>query len=319
MGPFAAQREESDMKTAIVGSTGFVGSNLRKAYPFDGQFHSTNIREAYGMKPDLLVYAGVRSEMFLANRDPAADMERIRTAAENIRRIAPRRIVLISTVAVYARPAGWTEDSVIELENLQPYGWNRYFLECWVQDNFKEHLIVRLPALFGENLKKNFLYDYIHVIPRMLREEKYEELARKSERIRKAYLRQENGFYACRDLTEEERCALKEEFQRENFTALHFTDSRSKYQFYHLRHLWDHIRKALDCGIRKLNVVTEPVEISELYQYLTGREFNNPLPGTPYSYDLRTKYDKEFGGRNGYLYDKEFILREIRDYIGEKS
>lgn len=197
------------MKTVIVGSTGFVGSNLIGSHPFEGQFHSANIQEAFGLKPEVLVYAGVRAEMFLANRDPAADMEAIREAAENIRKIAPKKVVLISTVAVYSHPSVLTEDAGMSLEGLSYYGLNRYFLECWVQDNFTEHLIVRLPALFGKNLKKNFIYDYIHVIPRMLKAEKYEELACKNERIQRAYVRQENGFYACRELQKREQYVIE--------------------------------------------------------------------------------------------------------------
>ena len=54
----------------LVGYTGFVGSNLAASHTFDGQFNSRNIQQAFGGRPDLLVYAGVRAEMFLANHDP---------------------------------------------------------------------------------------------------------------------------------------------------------------------------------------------------------------------------------------------------------
>ena len=306
------------MKTAIVGHTGFVGSNLAAQNRFDHCFNSGNIREAYGLRPDLLVYAGLRAEMFLANRDPLADLESVRTAAENIRRIAPRRVVLISTVAVYGSTIGRTEDTVMELGGLPAYGLDRYFLECYVRDNFKDSLVVRLPAIFGRNLKKNFLYDFIHVVPRMLKPGKYGELSHRPQ-IRDAYVLQDNGFYVCRDLGTDERGALKQAFVEEGFTAVSFTDSRSRYQFYNLAHLWEHITAALENGIRKINLVTEPVEVGELYRYLTGHEFQNHLPAVPYDYDLRTLHDGLFGGHDGYIYDKGHMLAEIRDYVREET
>lgn len=44
---------------SLVGYTGFVGSNLAESHSFDGLYHSKNIEQAYGTKPELLVYAGV--------------------------------------------------------------------------------------------------------------------------------------------------------------------------------------------------------------------------------------------------------------------
>ena len=51
---------------AIVGYTGFVGSNLTASGDFDAKYNSGNIREAFGTKPDLLVYSGLRAEKYLA-------------------------------------------------------------------------------------------------------------------------------------------------------------------------------------------------------------------------------------------------------------
>ena len=61
----------------LVGNTGFVGANLSACHAFDGAFHSTNVSDAFGANPDLLVYSGVPAEMFLANTNPEADAARI--------------------------------------------------------------------------------------------------------------------------------------------------------------------------------------------------------------------------------------------------
>lgn len=303
------------MKTMLVGGSGFVGSNLLAQTSFDSVYNSKNIHEAYGARPDLLVYAGVRAEMFLANQNPEQDMAVISGAAENIRKIEPKQVVLISTTAVYRDTAGQTEHSVMPLEGLLPYGRNRYFLECWVRHNYKEHLILRLPALFGKNLKKNFIYDYIHVIPAMLKPEKYSEMAAESGLIREAYELAENGYFCCKKQEGIAREALKNEFKRVGFSALYFTDSRSVYQFYHLAHLWEHISLCLKEGLKTVNLATEPIQAGELYRFLSGESFENPISQTPYRYDMRSEYAKLFGGADGYLFGKEVVMKEIKEFV----
>jgi len=300
--------------TMLVGYTGFVGSNLAATHKFDYLINSKNIESAHNVKPDLLVYAGVRAEKFLANTNPDADMDNIREALENIRKIAPKDIVLISTVDVYKKPVDVDEDSEMDIENLHAYGANRLWLEEQVIKEFPEAYIVRLPGLFGRNLKKNFLYDYIQVIPSMLKEEKYLELGEKRQRIKTNYRKQDNGFYKCM-VSDEEREALKQDFEDVGFTALNFTDSRGVFQFYWLEHLWEHICKAIELDVHKLNIATEPVSVAEIYQMLRGAVFCNEIVAAPPVYDYRTKYGKELGGQNGYLYSKEQVLAEIREFV----
>ena len=81
------------MKTALVGYTGFVGSNIYAAGSFDGAYNSKNIEEAYGTNPDLLIYAGLRAEKYLANNAPEKDMELIKQAEDNITKINPKKLV----------------------------------------------------------------------------------------------------------------------------------------------------------------------------------------------------------------------------------
>ena len=164
--------------TALVGYTGFVGSNIYAAGDFDAVYNSKNIEKAYGTEPDLLIYAGLRAEKYLANNAPEKDMELIYQAEKNIMRIAPKKLVLISTIDVFKAPRNVDENSVIDTENLHPYGYNRYQLEIWVRENYPDSLIIRLPGLFGQNIKKNFIFDMINLIPSMLKEEKLEEIRR---------------------------------------------------------------------------------------------------------------------------------------------
>ena len=139
---------------ALVGYTGFVGSNLFEAGTFDAVYNSKNIKDSYGTNPDLLIYTGLRAEKYLANIAPEKDMEQIVQAKENISKINPKKLVLISTINVFKVPRNVDENSEVDTENLHPYGYNRYLLERWVREKYPDALIIRLPGLFGRNIKK---------------------------------------------------------------------------------------------------------------------------------------------------------------------
>lgn len=299
----------------LVGYTGFVGSNILSGHNFDGLYDSKNVTESYGSKPELLVYSGVPAQKFLANKEPEKDFEIIQNAIYNIKEINPKEIVLISTIDIYKKPINLDEDSKIDTEDLQPYGYNRYYLEKWVSENIENHLIVHLPGLYGKNIKKNFIYDLIHIIPSMLSEDKYNELIEKDDFIKNYYDKQENGFYKVKELTEKEKELLKDYFNNIGFSALNFTDSRGTYQFYNLKYLWKHIQIARENSIKVLNLATEPVTIAEIYKYIKDKEFINELPKDVPNYNFKTKHDTLFNGKNGYIFDKEFILKDIKEFV----
>lgn len=299
---------------ALVGYTGFVGSNIYASGDFDAVYNSKNIKEAYGTNPDLLIYAGLRAEKYLANNAPEKDMELIYQAEENISKINPKELVLISTIDVFKNPKGVDENTAIDTENLHAYGYNRYQLELWVRAKYPDALIIRLPGLFGKNIKKNFIYDYINLIPFMLKEEKFNELAERDPELKDYYTPQDNGFYKV-NVSDADREVLKDKFRLLGFSALNFTDSRSVYQFYNLGRLWDDIQVALRNGIKLWHPATEPVSAGEVYKYLSGKEFKNELRGVPADYDYRTIYSDVFAGNDGYISDKEQVLNEIKEFV----
>ena len=300
---------------ALVGYTGFVGSNIYDTGSFDYVFNSGNIEEAYGIKPDLLIYAGMRAEKYLANSAPEKDMELVIQAEENISCIDPKKLVLISTIDIFRVPKDVDEESEVDTVNLHPYGYNRYQLELWVRKNYPNATIIRLPGLFGKNIKKNFIYDYINIVPFMLKKQKMEELLFADGELSKYYQLQDNGFYRLNNVSEKDKIVLKDKFKKVGFSALNFTDSRSRYQFYNLGRLWGDIQKAVKEDIKLWHPATEPVSASELYKYLTGEDFINELEGKPADYDYRTIYSNIFGGKNGYISDKSRVLEEIKAFI----
>ncbi|MBR2214600.1 MAG: sugar nucleotide-binding protein [Selenomonadaceae bacterium] len=300
---------------SLVGYTGFVGSNLAAQADFDGLYNSKNIAAAYGTKPDLLVYAGVPAAKFLANKEPPKDLAVIEQAEENIRRIAPQRLVLVSTVDVFKNPHGVDEDSSVDVEGLHAYGRNRYALEKWAREHYPTALIVRLPALFGQNLKKNFLYDFCHPVPTMLNAAKFAELSQQEKNLAAYYTAEANGFFRLRPLSAQEDVVLQKIFTRLNFSSLNFTDSRNVYQFYPLARLWQDVQTALDNDLKLWHAATEPISAEELYRELTGKEFVNEMNATPVRYDFRTKYAALFGGSDGYVLRKNEVIELVREFV----
>ena len=147
---------------ALIGHTGFVGSNLLRQQAFDHLYNSASIGEIDGRHFADVVCAGVSAVKWWANQNPAEDLERIRGLIAHLDTITADNFTLISTVDVYGHPIGVSEADQPALEGLHAYGSNRAMLERWVSDRFADHQIVRLPALFGAGLKKNAIYDLMH-------------------------------------------------------------------------------------------------------------------------------------------------------------
>ena len=70
--------------------------------------------------------------------------------------------MLISTVDVYKAIINVDEDSFIDLSNHHAYGTHRRMIETFVSERFENYNIARLPGLFGDGLKKNIIYDFLH-------------------------------------------------------------------------------------------------------------------------------------------------------------
>ena len=301
---------------SLVGYTGFVGGNLAASGKIDGLYNTKNIEEAYDTKPDLLIYAGLRAEKFLAEKDPRADLASVYQAKEIIQKIEPKNMVLISTVDVFETPLHATENT--PADGAGAYGKNRALFERWVQNRFPDSLTVRLPGLFGKGIKKNFIYDYIHYIPALLTEAKFLELSEQEPVLKDWYRLNEKGFYALKDAGKEETAMLRSRFEALGFSALCFTDSRGVFQYYNLAHLFNDISAALAHNIKTLNLATEPVSIREIYAHLTGEPFENHLGKEPPFYDFRTLHYRELegfpaeDGTGGYLYSKAEILNDIK-------
>ena len=151
------------MRRALIGYTGFVGSNLDR--DMDGithRYNSQNFRDMAGEQFDEVICAGVQAVKWWANQNPDEDWATIQPLLDVLDQVQTRQFTLISTVDVYKRPLDVDEDTPVEIDGLHPYGAHRWKVENWVRAKFDGARVVRLPGLFGPGLKKNLIFDLMH-------------------------------------------------------------------------------------------------------------------------------------------------------------
>ena len=303
----------------LVGYTGFVGSNLSKQHKFDCVYNSKNIADSFGVSPDLCVYAGIRAEKFTADKFPENDLNHIKDAVDNIKRINPKKLVLVSTVDVIPSRQNTDiyEDTNYETDKLTPYGKNRLFLENEIRNLYPETLILRLPALFGTGLKKNLIFDIINFIPAMLKKEKIEELCVRVPELKSYYKEDENGFFrVAENISGDDRKKLRKIFEGLEFSAVNFTDSRSKFAVYNLEYLWEHIKIFLENDIKLAHMAAEPVSAEEIYYAVYGKSFTNLIAVQHFDYTFfRTRHTGLLGGNEGYIFKKNKVIPEIVEFV----
>ena len=132
---------------AVIGHTGFIGGILKKSVIGD-YFNSKNIEDLKNKSYDTIYCAGVSAQKFYANRYPDEDKKKIDNLLQNIHGVKCKKFILISTISIY-------DD--------ESYGINRKEFEKNLIDLFGDKLlIVRLPAVYGEGMKKNLLFDMLN-------------------------------------------------------------------------------------------------------------------------------------------------------------
>ena len=304
------------MKIALIGYTGFVGSNLLNQYENTDCYNSKNIQDIHGKSYDLCICAGVRAPKWIANEQPIKDLNDIQDLMDHLSHAEIKIMVLISTVDVYPDRVDVDENTVIDESRLVPYGFNRRLLEKWVEQTYPEHLIVRLPGLLGQGIKKNFIRDILYPMPMLFNENFMRHIKSEMNNVDYAFIERhypKDGVNYSFNQTDKHE--VKAILDRYKISSLLFTDSEDSFQYYPLMELRKHIDLCLQNKIRIINLVTEPVQAKEVYHYLYGKNFRNELPRMKQVYDLKTIHAKVLGGKKGYLYDKAEILEIIRKFV----
>ena len=152
-------------KTALIGYTGFVGSSLfNSGYKFTDVYNSKNIIDIMDEEYDCIVCCGMYGQKWYANLHPEEDFEQINSLLIILESVKVQKFILISTIDIYEKIDSKLDEDYIPYINYSnhPYGRNRLHAEKFVRDNYSDHLIIRLPGLFGMGLKKNIIYDYLN-------------------------------------------------------------------------------------------------------------------------------------------------------------
>jgi dTDP-4-dehydrorhamnose reductase len=144
---------------ALIGHSGFVGSTLLRQTSFQALFRSTDIASIEGKSFSQIVCAGAPAQKWIANREPENDLQKINGLITHLKEVKTEHFILISTVDIFKNANGVNESTPVDESGLHAYGLHRRLLENFVQSEFKNHLIVRLPGLVGPGLRKNVIYD----------------------------------------------------------------------------------------------------------------------------------------------------------------
>ncbi len=141
----------------IVGYSGLIGKTICRDIKFDNYINSANLNSIHGGKFDTLFLCCLPAEKWRANLDPESDLTNVLKIQRALRTVSANRIVLISTIDVYADVSNADENSSTFTN--EPYGKNRWLFEQFTTDSWAHSHVIRLPGLFGKGLKKNYIYD----------------------------------------------------------------------------------------------------------------------------------------------------------------
>lgn len=147
---------------ALIGYTGFVGSNLKDQLPKNTKlYNSKNIEDIKYKAFDDVYFCGISGYKYIANINPTQDMSNIIYVASILSTIKFNRLFVVSS----------QDCNVTLVSNCSdigtpptPYGRNRLIFENIVTSMFDANkvYILRIGCLFGKNIKKNIIYDLLN-------------------------------------------------------------------------------------------------------------------------------------------------------------
>jgi NAD dependent epimerase/dehydratase family len=149
------------VRTALIGYTGFVGSNLAAAHDFTDVYNTRNINDIRGQTYDLVVSAAARADSHRINQHGAEDRAEIDAYVALLSSVDTAQLVVISTVCIYPGDTSPDETTPLSPAGLTPYGANRLHMEQVLSTRFAT-LALRLPQLYGIALKKGIVYDLMN-------------------------------------------------------------------------------------------------------------------------------------------------------------
>lgn len=278
-------------RSCLIGYTGFVGGNLTSQASFSVQFNSQSIGDMAGQCFDTVICAAAPGSMFEANKFPARDQKAIQALINHLSRVETQHFILISSIAVLENSADGSDETNSAFQNTLAYGRHRRVLEAFVEEQFKNSLVVRLPALFGYGLRKNFIFDLLNPVPSMLTEAKLENLITVLDKPLAIWVRELYTHDQSTGMFKVDRAALDADKRRDTLNNI-----------------------VLRAGLSPIHLAPEPLKEARIYEHLTGCM----MPDTGarlYHEDMQTCH-AEFWGRTGrYISDSDSVLNRLTAFF----
>lgn len=312
--------------SGLIGHTGFVGGALLRQADFGACYNSANIAAIDGAAFGTLVCAAAPGSMLTANRTPERDLAQIEGLIARLEQVRAERFVLISTIAVLADFAGGDDEGTAAFQESLAYGRHRRMLEAFVESHFAQGLIIRLPALFGRGLVKNFVFDLMNPVPSMLSPEKHAALTAQLGPALGAWVA---GLYAPDAATgllkidrtalnrDARRVALEDAVTAMGASATQFHHRETTYQYYPIDRLWQDIGIALEAGLTHLHLAPEPLTAAVIHEALIGR----PMPETSarlHREDMHTRHAALWGAAGPYQFAAAATLGRLAEFFASE-
>jgi len=290
---------------------------------FDAGFNSRNSAELAAGAYEVVVCAAAPGSMLHANKFPERDKLSISNVMAVLSRIRARRFVLISTIGVLQDYGSQADEETVRFETDRAYGVHRRELEVFCQGHFENCLIIRLPALCGDGLKKNLLFDISNPCPSYVPAQRYEdwegEYGAEFSRMAAQYY----GWSESLQMYELDRDRLNSSATRSAFElaikshqldAVRFTNPQSSFQFYHLKHLWADIEKCEALGIKVMHAVSEPLWAGDIYRALLQTDMPSSASKLHHE-DVWTRHVAAWGQSGHYIRTGQETLGELKSFF----
>ena len=310
--------------SCLIGHTGFVGSILFRQTSFSHLFNRANIDEiGDGPEFDVVVCAAAPGSMLDANRQPDLDLVRIEALMDRLRTVRARRFVLISSIAVLADTAAGYDEGTAAFQTGLAYGRHRRALEVFCADQFENCLTIRLPALFGSGLRKNFIFDLLNPMPSILPAAQLDKLVSALGPMQGEKLARLFGSSAATQMLKldrpsfdahPEKLNLEKSVVEAGFSATTFHHPETTYQYYDMTRLWSDIVRASEAGLAEAHLATEPLHAARIHERLLG--WLMPETGAKlHREDMHTRHANVWGRSGPYLDDAEDILDRLATFF----
>ena len=93
----------------------------------------------------------------------------------------------------------------------------------------------------------------------------------------------------------------------------------STYQWYYLNNLWRDIECAINNNIRLINMVSEPIKLSNIikkfFPRLNIQEMEDNNDTKEICMDIKTTHNYYYSNINGYIYNKKYILDKLKNFL----